>query len=170
MFGTFSLNIFNTTIMSFWTFILLVECMVHNIIIRFHFHSTDICQIRLDFFSAVLQQPVATTGLCTSTILTTTQGSTGVTFYNTPPLLCGTLTGQHGKYCRNFLKPLQGSITLDLILPLCNVSLQHIILSVYVEAGTANTAATLKFTLASALDNTWRVHIYNICIDHILLR
>jgi hypothetical protein len=90
--------------------------------------QTDICQIRLDFFSAVLQQPVATTGLCTSTILTTTQGSTGVTFYNTPPLLCGTLTGQH----------------------------------VYVEAGTANTAATLKFTLASALDNTWRIKVSQI--------
>lgn len=90
--------------------------------------QTDICQIRLDFFSAVLQQPVATTGLCTSTILTTTQGSTGVTFYNTPPLLCGTLTGQH----------------------------------IYIEAGTANTAATLKFTLASALDNTWRIKVSQI--------
>lgn len=90
--------------------------------------QTDICQIRLDFFSAILQQPVATTGVCTNTILTTTQGSTGVTFYNTPPVLCGTLTGQH----------------------------------MYIEAGTANTAATLKFTLATALDNTWRIKVSQI--------
>ena len=41
------------------------------------------------------------------------------------------------------------------------------------DAGTANTAATLKFTIATALDNTWRVcnkhlpyEIDDICILH----
>jgi len=90
--------------------------------------QTDICQIRLDFFSVVLQQPTSTTGSCTNTILTSTQGSTGVTFQNTPPALCGTLTGQH----------------------------------LYMDAGTANTAATLKFTIATALDNTWRIKVSQI--------
>ena len=44
---------------------------------------------------------------------------------------------------------------------------------VYMDAGTANTAATLKFTIATALDNTWRVcnkhlpyEIDDICILH----
>ena len=77
--------------------------MCNIIIICIEFKFIDICQIRLDFFSVILQQPVATTGVCTNTILATTQGSTGVTFYNTPPVLCGTLTGQHGEYIVNFL-------------------------------------------------------------------
>jgi len=88
----------------------------------------DICQLRLDFFRAILQQPTDSTGLCTNTILTTTSGSTGATFQNTPPLLCGTLTDQH----------------------------------IYVDAGTATTAATLKFTLASSASNYWRIKVSQI--------
>jgi len=57
--------------------------------------STEICQVRLDFFKAVLQQPASATGSCTSTYTAITPGASGVTAYNTPPTLCGTLTGQH---------------------------------------------------------------------------
>jgi len=49
-------------------------------------------QIRLDFQTAVLQQPTATTGLCTGDTITLTQGSNSLTGFST---LCGTLTGQH---------------------------------------------------------------------------
>jgi len=50
-------------------------------------------QIRLDFQTAVLQQPNANTGLCTNTdAITLTQGSNTLTGFST---LCGTLTGQH---------------------------------------------------------------------------
>jgi len=57
--------------------------------------STEICQVRLDFFKAVLQQPKSTTGSCVNTILAFTPGASGVTAFNTPPNLCGTLTNQH---------------------------------------------------------------------------
>jgi len=57
--------------------------------------STEICQVRLDFFKAVLQQPASTSGSCTKTYTTITPGASGTTKYNTPPTLCGTLTGQH---------------------------------------------------------------------------
>ena len=57
----------------------------------------EICQVRLDFFKAVLQQPTSTTGSCTKTYTTITPGASGTTKYNTPPTLCGTLTGQHCK-------------------------------------------------------------------------
>jgi len=57
--------------------------------------STEICQVRLDFFKAVLQQPASATGSCTKTYLGITPGASGVTAYNTPPTLCGTLTNQH---------------------------------------------------------------------------
>jgi hypothetical protein len=70
---------------------------------HFHFHE-DICQIRLDFFSTTLQQPSstagATAGVCTDTILDITSGTTSNSFTTNPPNLCGTLTGQHGKYKR----------------------------------------------------------------------
>ena len=56
---------------------------------------SDICQVRLDFFKVVLQQPTSTTGSCTNTYTTITPGATGVTAYNRPPSLCGTLTDQH---------------------------------------------------------------------------
>lgn len=58
----------------------------------------DICQIRLDFVSASLQQPnsaAATAGTCTNTILDITGGSSSGGISDDPPNLCGTLTGQH---------------------------------------------------------------------------
>merc|ERR1712110_52849 len=57
--------------------------------------STEICQVRLDFFKAVLQQPASATGSCTSTYTTITPGASGPTAFNAPPILCGTLTNQH---------------------------------------------------------------------------
>ena len=62
-----------------------------------YYHSPiDICQIRLDFFEASLQQP--TSAACTDTILDITSGTTSDSFTNNPPSnLCGTLTGQHRK-------------------------------------------------------------------------
>ena len=64
---------------------------------------SDICQIRLDFIAADLQQPDATdaastTGDCVDTILAITAGTSSSSIYNNPPNLCGTLTGQHCKY------------------------------------------------------------------------
>ena len=56
---------------------------------------SEICQVRLDFFKVVLQQPTSTTGSCTNTYTTITPGATGTTAYNKPPALCGTLTDQH---------------------------------------------------------------------------
>jgi len=57
--------------------------------------STEICQVRLDFFKVVLQQPKSTTGSCTNTYTAITPGAGSVTAYNKPPALCGTLTDQH---------------------------------------------------------------------------
>lgn len=57
--------------------------------------STEICQVRLDFFKVVLQTAGSTTGSCATTYTTITPGSTGQTKFNIPPALCGTLTGQH---------------------------------------------------------------------------
>lgn len=92
----------------------------------------DICQIRLDFFSATLQQPLTTplttVGQCSSTILDITGGSTSAAITNNPPNLCGTLTGQH----------------------------------VYIDSGRTSTAATLKFTLNSASSNIWRIKVSQI--------
>merc|ERR1739844_487658 len=91
--------------------------------------STDICQVRLDFFKVVLQQPTSTTGSCTNTYTTITPGATTVTAYNRPPALCGTLTDQH----------------------------------LYIDSGrTVSTIATIKFTLASASDNYWRIKVSQI--------
>ena len=57
---------------------------------------SEICQVRLDFFKVVLQQPTSTTGSCTNTYTTITPGATTPhTAYNSPPALCGTLTDQH---------------------------------------------------------------------------
>lgn len=56
--------------------------------------QNEICQIRLDFIDATLQQP-STAGVCTNTILDITSGTTGQTFVTSPPNVCGTLTGQH---------------------------------------------------------------------------
>jgi len=92
----------------------------------------DICQLRLDFFSANLQQPDTgadtSMGDCSNTILDITGGSSSGSITNNPPNLCGTLTGQH----------------------------------VYIDTGRAETAATLKFTLGSALANTWRIKVTQI--------
>lgn len=62
--------------------------------------QTNICQIRLDFFDTVLIQPnsaAATAGTCATTSLTTAAGTsgTGGSIATNPPVLCGTLTGQH---------------------------------------------------------------------------
>jgi len=54
----------------------------------------DICQIRLDFLAATLQQP-STVGVCTNMQLIIASGSTSQSFTTNPPQLCGTLTGQH---------------------------------------------------------------------------
>jgi len=55
--------------------------------------GTSIEQIRLDFQTAVLEQPTAATGLCTGTdTIALSQGSNTLTGFST---LCGTLTGQH---------------------------------------------------------------------------
>merc|ERR1712020_188127 len=91
--------------------------------------STEICQVRLDFFKVVLQQPASTTGSCTNTYTTITPGASGVTAYNRPPTLCGTLTDQH----------------------------------LYIDSGrTTSTIVTIKFTLASASDNYWRIKVSQI--------
>lgn len=59
-------------------------------------HSA-ICNIRLDFTDAKLEQPLSTSGVCTKTILDITPGSTTspVSVGSDPPTVCGTLTGQH---------------------------------------------------------------------------
>jgi len=65
--------------------------------------SSDICHIRLDFVTTTIGQPVAATGVCTTgdnLVLTPGSGSlvAGATAALTnvdPPILCGTLTGQH---------------------------------------------------------------------------
>lgn len=57
--------------------------------------SPDICQVRLDFTDVVLTVPPAT-GLCVVTdAMTITPGATNALATQRPPLLCGTLTGQH---------------------------------------------------------------------------
>lgn len=56
----------------------------------------DICQIRLDFTTVILLQPTSTTGACdTGDTLTITGGDSTSAIGSTPPILCGTLTGQH---------------------------------------------------------------------------
>ena len=52
--------------------------------------NTDICQFRLDFDAFDITE-VATTGVCTDKLTIT--GTTG----RNPPVVCGTLTGQHSK-------------------------------------------------------------------------
>jgi len=92
----------------------------------------DICQIRLDFTSVTLQQPVSgtssTTADCSDTKLDITGGTSSSSIFSNPPTLCGTLTGQH----------------------------------VYIDSGRASTAATLAFTLATSESNSWRVKVTQI--------
>jgi len=92
----------------------------------------DICQIRLDFTSVKLQQPVSGTSTtsadCSDTKLDITAGTTSQNIFNNPPTLCGTLTDQH----------------------------------VYIDSGRATTAATLKFTLATSESNSWRIKVTQI--------
>ena len=60
---------------------------------------SEICQIRLDFVTTGLGQPTSTTGACTAgttDTLTITPGAGSLAGAD-PPVLCGTLTGQHGK-------------------------------------------------------------------------
>lgn len=56
--------------------------------------SSDICHIRLDFTDVVLQQS-STAGVCTASILTITGGTAATSSFAKPPVVCGTLTGQH---------------------------------------------------------------------------
>jgi len=59
--------------------------------------SSEICQIRLDFVTTGLGQPTSTTGACTAgttDTLTITPGAGSLAGAD-PPVLCGTLTGQH---------------------------------------------------------------------------
>jgi len=58
----------------------------------------DICQIRLDFFKAILMQPqtaAPNVGICSDTILKITGGTSSDSIINKPPDLCGILTDQH---------------------------------------------------------------------------
>jgi len=52
----------------------------------------DLCQIRLDFDNLVIAQP-DTAGACATDTLKATS-PTGAS----PPVVCGTLTGQHSKF------------------------------------------------------------------------
>ena len=54
-------------------------------------HSTDICQIRLDFDSVTMDQPDSTSGTCDDEVKATSPTSFS------PPTICGTLTGTHSK-------------------------------------------------------------------------
>lgn len=56
--------------------------------------STDICQVRLDFTAVTLAQPPVT-GICTDATMTIAPGATNALLTQRPPVLCGTLTGQH---------------------------------------------------------------------------
>jgi len=58
--------------------------------------SPDICQVRLDFVDVVLTQPANPAAACPATDgLTITPGATNALLTQRPPVLCGTLTGQH---------------------------------------------------------------------------
>ncbi len=62
-----------------------------------YLHLPDLCQVRLDFDNLVTAGPPTTTatkGNCaTGTDFLTTTSPTG----SSPPVICGTLTGQHSK-------------------------------------------------------------------------
>jgi len=53
--------------------------------------SSEICQVRLDFITTNLAQPVAATGVCTAQDFITVTAGGGETI----PTLCGDLSGQH---------------------------------------------------------------------------
>ena len=58
----------------------------------------DICQIRLDFVTTSIGQP-SDTGVCTAgDNLVITPGAGDLMLQAGVPVLCGDLTGQHGKY------------------------------------------------------------------------
>ena len=68
-------------------------------------YNLDICQIRLDFFKTILMQPQSSGsnfGICSDTVLKVTGGTSSGSIMNKPPDLCGILTDQHGKDCRDF--------------------------------------------------------------------
>jgi hypothetical protein len=66
----------------------------------------DICQLRLDLDDFVINQP-DNDGLCADTLAVTSP-----TLFS-PPIVCGTLTGQHSKYLH---------ISFDLLLRILNSS------------------------------------------------
>jgi len=57
--------------------------------------SPDICQVRLDFVDVVLTQPNPAAACPATDGLTITPGATNALLTQRPPVLCGTLTGQH---------------------------------------------------------------------------
>ena len=65
----------------------------------------DICQVRLDFTDLELTAPGTGAGDCATDSLVIAPGATNTVAQSKPPTLCGTSTGQHGKYClSNFIK------------------------------------------------------------------
>ena len=57
---------------------------------KFDFFLSDICQIRLDFDTVVLDQP-SSTGTCSDEFSVDSPASAD------PPTLCGTFSGTHSK-------------------------------------------------------------------------
>ena len=123
-------------------------------------------------FKVVLQQPTSSSGSCTKAYTTITPGATGVTAYNRPPALCGTLTDQH---CKNTILSLR-TITIlpnsfQLYIYTLNKSTNKNLLftfQVYIDSGrSTSTIATIKITLASASDNYWRVRNFLAKISHL---
>jgi hypothetical protein len=92
--------------------------------------SSDICQVRLDFINTVLQQPAAATGLCADTLTIAPGGGTTVSATQAG-------TADPPVIC--------GTIS----------SGTHM----YLDAGTANTAATVTFSTAAIASQTWRIRV-----------
>ena len=74
---------------------------LYNIFKSSDFISISIWNTRLDFNNLVVANPnaVVPIGTCVNDIVKiTSASSTGTTFPPQPPLLCGVLTGSHGKF------------------------------------------------------------------------
>ena len=80
-----------------------------------HYFIPDICQVRLDFTDLELTAPGTTNGDCATDSLVIAPGATNTLAPSKPPTLCGTSTGQHGKYQYNWIisfKSIKIQITL----------------------------------------------------------
>ena len=115
---------------------------------------SEICQIRLDFSNFNIAQPTAAaTGLCVDTLVIT-PGALPATNNNIlPPTLCGNQLGQHGMCYAKLLF----SANIVNLNPFFDNNYDKYPILVYVDAGTANTVATLDFTTATSGTGTWRV-------------